>query len=331
MRIYDSLKDVTESLFSIERASRKLATDLQRGNVSKDNVEFRLHDLEQAIWSVEDTLLNTIHAMIQSSIANTAPDLAEKLTKAYEAIRVACDAVESLYHSVVPDIHYEDEINMEIRRPGVDEHLNVLEDYVYRLTGKRCRYRISDRLSSYLNDLASCIHRIAEYMSAIKLERKGKCNIVRDGKGTAFCLTWHKATEKNYDARLYEESDYSNLEGWVVGDKVYLRVGSAEEHRTLVDLGKGTLEYWDRDMPVNKVLKNLLEKFAGLECQVYDYGVSCTGVTDKNMEKVALALSMATSMDFRIHSPQDYWDEEYRELGEEAMSLEWLKELEEEI
>jgi len=168
-------------------------------------------------------------------------------------------------------------------------------------------------------------------LSTIKVKEEGKCNIVKDGKGKAFCLTWHKATEKNWRKILYHDEDYHALEGWVVGDKVYLRVGSAEKHRTLVDLENGTLEYWDKDMPVNKVLKNLLEKYAGLDCKAHEYGVSCTGVTDKNMEKVALALSMATSMDLRIRDPRAYWGDEILEKSETRMALKWLRELEEKI
>jgi len=328
-RLQIELKPVIEDLFSVERASRELATKIQLGEAVGYEVEHELNNLEGTIASILDTI-HDINRRIEE--AGIYPDNVGKLDTVEEALDKARDAVQALITNVGPKIFGDQKnVNVPVDWHVVDEKLDELEKYVVELTGKRCRYRISNKLSSYLNDLASCIHRIAEHMSTIKLGREGRCNIVKDGKGKKFCLTWSKAVEENDRDGLYQIDDSEALEGWVVGDKVYLRVGSAEGHRTLVNLENGTLEYWDLDQHVNKLMEEILEQYAGLDCKAHDYGVSCTGITDENMDKVALALSMATSMDLRIDYPAKYWDDKYRMTSEKVLAIKWLKTLEKQV
>lgn len=324
--IFGGLKEVAEDLFLSERRGRELATKVQLGEAPASAVEEELLGLAEFLDETYSRFKDVLGDMQELGLD---PNAVGKLEEVEKAIYVASDVAWNIYREVAEKLFGADRsVNVEVDGQ-IEKKLDKLEEAVVKLVGKRCRYRISNRLSSILNDLTSCIHRVAEYVSSLKTERRGKCNIVSPSyKGLAFCLTWDKAVRENREYRLYDGHDYDSLEGWVVGDKVYLRVGSAEGHRTLVDLGSGTLEYWDTDEPVNEVMKNLLEMYAGLNCRKHEYGVSCTGVTEDNMKKVALALSMATSMDLRIKDPDRYWDTEYTRIGEEAMALAWLEKLE---
>ena len=226
-----------------------------------------------------------------------------------------------------------EEVDVKVPERRVGKELAELDEQVYKLTGKHCASRGSNKLSSILKDLASCIHAVAEHLSKIGVKRRYKCNIVKDGKGTAFCLTWSEAVKENEIEELYHEDDFKSLDGWVIGDEVYLKLGKSRWHKAFVDLKKGKLEYSYTDTSEAKIMKDVLEKFAGLFCKMDfdDDQVECTGVTDRNMKKVALALSMATSIENRIDDPEKYWSEKYREIGEKAMMLQWLKWLKEKV
>jgi hypothetical protein len=123
------------------------------------------------------------------------------------------------------------------------------------------------------------------------------------------CKRWDNITEKFHKLGLYQEMDYTPLHCKIEGNKAELVVGSSPGHKTHVNLEKGTVEYYDKDEDVNKIVKELFEE-TGLKCDIMkEIGVFCKGLSKENLQKVFETLSVATSMDLRIEeirSEKDY-------------------------
>lgn len=320
------LEDIADDTFNYEKMLRNIATNIQLGKY-RDSTNY-MYDLEEISTSILG-LADETEKFAKDMAEAGKKDLAEKFARLSKALEHAHNALKKIYYYLSPF-----EVNPEITNEEVEEEMNRLEEEVKNITGKSCRYGISNRVTGLLNDIASCIHRVAENISEMFSEKIGKCIITKDGPGTKFCIEWDKVTSKAENPedtyRLYEEEDENALTGWVVGDMVYLRVGSSEGHRTLVDLGEGKLHYYDTDKEVNLAVKKLLEDWAGLKCRIvekngFSEGVVCTGINENNMKRVAEALAMPTSMDYRIKSPEYYWSEEYLAIGEASMDEEWLR------
>ena len=321
----ESLKDVRDRLVEVGHELSELAKKVQSKNVDAMAVVQELYDAFNAM----DNAFRGMKHIVRGHLVRVGIDPRDVNVEATtDAIESARNAVAALYGSVLKPLHGLETVDVEIDSRDVSRYLDELDVHVYRLTGRHCVKDQSNKLSSVLQSLASCVHAIAEHLSNIKVV--GKCAVLEESeKGRKFCLTWSKAAEENRRAGRYEVNDYYNLEGWVVDDRVHLRLGMDEI--AIVDLDAGTLDYWDKDERVSKVLKDVLEEYAGLHCTLLRNNISCRGVSDKNMDKVALALSMATSMDDRLDNPYAGWEPEYAELGEKTAAIKWLKELEKKV
>jgi len=293
-----SLSMVRDYLLDAENTLRELATEIQlRG--SPENIDkyrekvFDAYDLISNARKVVDEIHDTQHV--------------EDFARLYRALLRA----ENIANRIYKELEYATEPNPDIDSE-IERRLSELEEDVARLTGERCRFRIQpvSKLVSRLNDLASCIHRIAEkFLGAVR--RIGRCDITEKASNVAVkaCATWSATADVLMSRGLYSEEDIPALWGYATGNKVYLRVGSAPGHRTVIDLEEGKVEYYDTDDEVNEAVKRLLEKI-GLSCERYVDRVTCTGVNQSNAEAVAKILAFSTSMDIRMKSPIDYWGED---------------------
>lgn len=230
-----------------------------------------------------------------------------------------------------------------------EEHnrlLDELQEKVKKFTGvKGCRYSEFTRdVASGINDLASCIHRVAETLQDMlaKMETVGKCKISEKHNPILkdACIEWDKKTREFFEKGLYSEGDYEPLEGRVLKNRMQLTVGSSPGHRTHFDLDKGTIEYYDTDNDVNETMKKLWEDLAGLKCEIRRErgleGVKCDGLNENNVIKAAKVAAAATSMDFRLSNPEEWWGEDeissvIEEIGEKYPSVAKIKELNEKI
>ncbi len=124
---------------------------------------------------------------------------------------------------------------------------------------------------------------------------------------TDFCLTWEDASNKLEELGLFAREDVNATycKGVLADKELELKVGSSRGHLVRVNLDKGTLEYYDYDSDVNRVMRNLLED-TGAACEVHGGGVKCD-IRDADLKKVATVLAAPTSMDFRIREPDYYW------------------------
>jgi len=302
-----ALERTATRLLNIEREAREAATEIQLGR------EAFVCDISSKLAAVENTSdFKWIREVLQS------------VARAQEAAYIAAVAVCGDYAWSFASARAEG------RKPnlnpgisvGTEEALKELDQAVREVTGRSCRYAVSNTVASALNDIAACVHRLAEYLLSQSSgpERVGKCDVLRGSSRQAvdLCARWSMATEELKRRRLYQWDDYSALWGYTLDNEVYLKVGSAEGHRTHIDLNQGTLRYYDNDGAVNRVMARLLSEEAGLSCEVLDDGVACTGVDPENADRAAAALAFATSMDFRLKWPEDYWRDLYGEAEGET-------------
>jgi len=135
------------------------------------------------------------------------------------------------------------------------------------------------------------------------------------------CRMWNRLADKLKEMDLMFEDDYRALICKMEGDRAEMRVGSAAGHTTHVDLKERTIAYYDTDDDVNEVMKRLFEGLAGARCEHFPReGVLCSDV--KDFEGAFKALAFATSMDYRISSPEDYYGPNFEKLGGACKDIE---------
>jgi hypothetical protein len=236
-----------------------------------------------------------------------------------EDLDIACHEIGEAA-SVIDDINtaLHDSSMTATERMGLlknaDKRLDEIEEAVMRITGRPCRWsrglggsRL--RYTLLINDVAACVHALAQHMLERGPDRvEGRCSIAKgaDQEAVEVCREWDSAAKAFDDAKMYEFEDADELRGFVVGKKVQLRVGSAKGHLAEIDLEKKTVKYYDTDWQVNEVMARLLEDYAGGSCRIIDPerggGVEKPSVYCKMVDprRAARALAAATSMDYRI-------------------------------
>ena len=297
-----------EELFDAEARLRELATELQTvNNYNKVNNDYYrtysrvVHELDDATYQINNKF--------PSELSDRIIDV---LNYAKRVVEIASVGIT------------EDDVNSRLPIP---EELIEMNDAYKSVFGENCAYTPSlgtrtVTAAMLINDAAACIHRIAEAVSNGKQLDDTDCEVVKPGEvGEAFCKAWYDFTNDNVE--LYHTDDLVNLKGWVIGNKVYLRVGSSEGHRTYVNFNSGELTYYDYDEMVNRTMKKILEEGAGLSCKFLPdeegvKGIKCTGVTKDKIKPIAAAVSLATSMDYRLRGPENFYsdDDVNRAIGE---------------
>ncbi len=197
----------------------------------------------------------------------------------------------------------------------VSKGLDVLDDLCKEVFGSRCTWlrgvKTPYTLSALVNDFSASVHRLAESLreDLMKLGEVrgmwvGRIFVMEntDERLIEFAKVLSKAWEYGDKSLIYAPEDAEALGGICYDNKCELRVGSAEGHRTHVTLrdSEVKVEYYDTDDDVNQVMKKLLEEFGACSCSIeFETGVFCTCPADR-LRDVALVLSLATSMDYRI-------------------------------
>ena len=210
-----------------------------------------------------------------------------------------------------------DRITVEVRSKKYT--IRQAFDKISELLGRKVgyMYRIKDVLSwsAIINDLANAVHVIAEELAKLgimpKIYARGKCEGIGedlDPRAVKLCAYWDKYTDECYREGLYLDEDYEALYGNIIGNRVELRVGSAEGHATEVEFkdNKIFISYYDTDRSVNERMKTDFE-ICGCECKVSDDGVNCVCdyEGDETLKCIANAIAGATSMDIRIRRGVD--------------------------
>jgi hypothetical protein len=200
----------------------------------------------------------------------------------------------------------------ELRR--ADEELDEVERRVKLFTGRPCRWgkQLGEarlRHTMLINDVAACVHALAQYLLGIAPERvEGRCFIAKGAEPEAVevCREWDAFVERANRKRLYLPSDYAVLRGFVTDGRVQLHVGSAMGHLAEIDVKRRAVKYYDTDWYVNRLAARLLEEYAGGRCRMVDReegggvdrpSVECEGADPRRAARV---LALTTSMDERL-------------------------------
>ena len=283
--------DLPERLFRIEAGLRELAA---RGRPpSREELDG---------WSAE----------VVDAATRGARGLFGELEEVYDALHEVSWAL-----GTIRDALHDQRLTVQERMKALehaDQILDRIEERVMRVTGRPCRWgkQLGEarlRYTLLVNDLAACVHVLAQHLLEKGPERvEGRCAIARGAEPEAVeaCRAWDETVSALDRRRMYEGSDYAALKGFVVDGKVQLRVGSAAGHLAEIDVKEGIVRYYDTDEPVNSVLGRLMVKYAGGRCRWYDPeeggGIVKPSLICKvrDPKKAAKVLAFATSMDYRI-------------------------------
>ena len=282
--------DLPERLFKIEAGLRELAAG---GRVPTEEELDRWRDeLYGAAEACDRVLVGELGA-------------------ACDALRKASMALGSLMHA----LHNRALTTIERMREleNADQTLDDIEEVVKRVAGRPCRWgkQLGEarlRYTLLINDVAACVHVLAQRLLEAGPERReGRCAVAKGARREAVeaCKEWDEAVSVLDGWEVYEAADFKELRGFVVDGRVQLRVGSAEGHLAEIDLEEGVVRYYDTDAPVNRVVGELMARYAGATCELSgdeEAGVSKPSLVCKvrDPKRAARVLALATSMDIRI-------------------------------
>ena len=237
--------------------------------------------------------------------------LVGELWAACDALRKASMALGSLMHA----LHNRALTTIDRMREleNADQTLDDIEEAVKRVAGRPCRWgkQLGEarlRYTLLINDVAACVHVLAQRLLEVGPERReGRCAVAKGARREAVevCKEWDEAVSALEGWEVYEVADFKELKGFVVGGRVQLRVGSAEGHLAEIDLEERVVRYYDTDAPVNRVVGELMARYAGATCELSgdeEAGVSKPSLVCKvrDAKRAARVLALATSMDIRI-------------------------------
>lgn len=168
---------------------------------------------------------------------------------------------------------------------------------------------------SLINDITAVFHRIIELYARFmgefgevrQLSDKSKYSSSVSNIALETLTLWDKVIHINNKLAIYEPEDYEALTGFAFDNMVELRVGSAAGHLTKIDLNANKVDYYDNDVPVVDVLGRMFSYIGG-ELASYKEDHAVYRFPPNKHKEVALILSLATSMDFRVGDAyRDIW------------------------
>lgn len=235
----------------------------------------------------------------------------EALGELHEMVELSRDALEEgLKYSIVGKTEYEGRELPLARLTLSKEYVKRIRDAMKLfsiLIGKKCGsnipYKDEVTVPELLNDISSCIHVFADTLNTVHEVEKVSEKVYTskpDRDLLELALAWDEATKFFETRNVYAPLEPERLQGVVVGNRAWFRVGSAPGHVTHVEKkdDKLTIEYYDTDDFVNETMSKLFIE-SGCRCRTReDEGVFCSCPLDAK-RKIAVALSLATSMDYR--------------------------------
>jgi len=208
---------------------------------------------------------------------------------------------------------------------SVIEDLEEVDEAHREATGRRCTWLLGVKdpytLTSALNDLTSCFHRVVEHYADVTegYTREGKCLFRNpDPALKEACEVWNQLVEELHREGLYTEGNYEALYFRVDDGRAEIRVGETAGHLSHLDLNTGALEYYDVNDDVKRLAEELLEEKCGLTCEVTPEAVACKEATSENAECISRVMAGLSSARFRIYNQEDWW----KEIPEECREIE---------
>jgi hypothetical protein len=190
-------------------------------------------------------------------------------------------------------------------------------------------------MAGMYNDLTACHHRLLDYLSLVvdpETERVSERVFSLRGNPLLVdgCIKWERVLTELYMHGLIDPSDYHPTMCIVTGDRAGIRVGTAIDHTTHVELVNGAVRayYYDVDEAVHEEVMKLAEK---LGIRVVEHSPRNYTVLEVLVEKRDLLFKrlvpFISSMDERIRSPDrwkflyfDMTSEEIKRVGEAELT-----------
>jgi hypothetical protein len=308
--------------YELEKRGRELAS--REDDIVDDEIKW-LEDLKKLykdIGSKARELFSKLHEI------GAPTDVVESLRQAWAIAVLFSDSYYGLLN-VFNKARYVARRGDSIGRHLSDDDVNWAEFYIKYLDdsslerlGRRCTWIVvklaparNASFSAVINDITACHHLFTDWLAInFDPELKKVIDKVYEKGGRRelvdMCVEWaktEKAIEKA-DALLY--TDYISLRCIVIGNKAYVRVGSAAGHATHVEVtdDKLRIEYYDRDEDVHRALMELAKR---LGIDVVSHRASEVTLfrapIGKATTAVATLLAFSTSMDERLGRGENYW------------------------
>lgn len=197
----------------------------------------------------------------------------------------------------------------------IEDALRKVDAASEDIWGKRCTWLLGHveqyTFSAALNDFTACYHRLLEKVTElVGFTDVEKRITVHPGAGSferGVCEAW----SEGYKLMREHYSREDDMATWCYAAKgrVWIRLGSTPGHALHINLDAGTLDYYDANRSVNETMAMLWGKYAGIKCTAAG-GTTCTGVKGEKARRAAIIAAAATSMDFRLANPLQFWKKE---------------------
>lgn len=306
---------------NVEKLAKLLANARSMEDLGRKIASWR----ESRVYRIVDSWANTVHnilSILAEELELVEPQISKLSLNLRDVVEQIGNASQICQIAGVTFGNCKQVLELDVAEKKL-ERVDRLAKQIFK---KKCTWLRGEikpyNLTSAVNDATACFHRIIEYLEK-KFETgkkiSEKCFATKEASEEAkkLCKIWNNAVEKMFEQQMYDETDYSELAGYVYDNKIEFTVGSSPGHKTHVDLDEKTLEYYDVDYKVNKTMRKILENI-GLKC---DYikeespkywlkeviGVKCEGVEGEKAEKAVKALACATSMDYRLENVKAWW------------------------
>jgi hypothetical protein len=197
-----------------------------------------------------------------------------------------------------------------------------LDNTIFDQFGRSCVWIVeklkpvhTSTIADVINDVTACHHMFTDWLTlnfdpelrkvADKVYEKGGRRELVD-----MCIEWARMLSAMIKADVATYSDYGATRCIVIGNKAYVRVGSAPGHATHVTVigDRLHIEYYDRDEDVHQALSEVASR---LGAKVLRHKPSEVTVIEVPLDKVKTVavwlLALPTSMDIRIGYGGSYW------------------------
>lgn len=297
------LSEVVNRLFKIESELRELATELQMNRIDKGTYKIKYEKLVDKLRELLNVLKSDKYLLMYNFSYISGID---NIVKSLEHVETAF--TQFTYEKLVDKCKgFNNKTSCQLI--NVSDLRKEIEN-VKNLIGRKCGNLIlyEDKLypPAIIDGLANCVHVIAEELNKYTGEKIGKCIISKEASNLAklLCLKWDQLTEKFKE--IYSAGDYHALSGHVINDKVSLRVGSAQQHATHINVKEGKIEYYDFDIPVVKFVEKMIERIGGSCKYIREHGkLECNlnrPLNENDVDYFAWIFANVTSLDINLNN-----------------------------
>jgi len=308
--------------YELERVGRELAS--KHEDVVDEEVEWlkRLHELYKELYKLVAGVLEKHEERPLPTDVIDVLSVASKVTSHFER------ALDYLAYDV-NRVRYTASRGSRLRDVLSTAHIisiasavKELDNTVFDQFGRSCVWIVeklkpahTSTIADVINDVTSCHHMFTDWLAlnfdpelrkvVDKVYEKGGRRELVD-----MCIEWARVLSAMIKADVATYSDYGATRCIVIGNKAYVRVGSAPGHTTHVTVigDRLHIEYYDRDEDVHQSLSEVASRLGAKVLRHKPSEVTVLEVPLDKAKTVAVwLLALPTSMDIRIGYGGSFW------------------------